>query len=102
MEHLELNFAGRPGKAYKRHQAIAGVVASGNLEALLRHRELGGECRFAVDTAAEGFAATWKAVLGDFVERHQAGNLQVDINDNAASPAVVALRLDQALEALDK
>lgn len=102
MEHLELAFAGSPGRTYKMGQAIAGVVASGNLEALLRHRELGGECRFVVDTAAEGFDKTWEAVLRDFVERHQAGNLQVDINDNAASPAVVALRLDQAIEALDK
>ena len=102
MEHLELTFAGQPGKTYRRGQSLAGVVASGNLEALLRWRELGGECRCNVDTAAEGFAKTWEAVLGDFVARHQAGNLQVDINDNAASPAVVALRLDQALEAMDK
>ena len=44
---------------------------------------------------------SWKAVISDFMECHKPANLQVSINDNAASPAVVSLRLDQGIEALN-
>jgi len=103
MEHLAYEFKARGGKAvFKNKFSIVGVVASGNLELMMEVKELGGRCLFSIDTAAAGFGTTWKAVIGDFMQRHQPANLQVSINDNAASPAVVSLRLDQAIEALTK
>jgi hypothetical protein len=36
----------------------------------------------------------------DFMARFRPANLLVEINDHAASPAVVSLRLDQAYELL--
>lgn len=103
MEHLEYEFEGAPGaKPPARGYCLAGVVSSGNLEVLLEQKELGGKCRFVIDTKAEGFGNTWQAVCRDFMARHKTRNLQFSIHDHAASPATVSLRLDQAWETLDK
>lgn len=101
MEHLEYEFAtgGTPPRA-RRPFCLVGVVASGNLEVMMEPQALGGKCVFMIDTAASGFAATWQAVLADFMDRYHPADLKVSINDNAASPAVVSLRLDQAYETL--
>jgi len=99
METLQFEFEGAadPDPA-AGCPALAGVVASGNLEVLLESRDLGGRCRFDVRTAADGFGAVWQAVLADFMQRHRLRNVLGTINDYAASPAVVSLRLDQAAE----
>lgn len=101
MEHLEYEFKERGGET-KAVQAyvLTGVVASGNLEVLMQFENLQGGCRFVIDTAANGFADSWQAVLRDFMARFRPANLLVSINDHAASPAVVSLRLDQAYESL--
>ena len=59
-------------------------------------------CAIDVHTAAQGFAPIWQAVLRDFGERHAAGGLKIEIHDVGATPAVVSLRLDQALEAWEE
>ena len=101
MEHLEYVYASADGAtAAVRPYCLVGVVASGNLEILMEVRPDGGECRFGVDTAADGYGASWQAVIADFMDRHRPAGLLVSIHDNAASPAVVSLRLDQAYEHL--
>jgi len=103
MEHLEYEFDGAPGaKPPALGYCLAGVVSSGNLEVLLEQKELGGKCRFVIDTKAEGFGNIWQAVCRDFMSRHKARNLLFSIHDHAASPSTVSLRLDQAWETLDK
>jgi len=79
--------------------ALVGVVASGNLEVLVEPAA-GTGCRIDVDTSARGFGAIWEAVLRDFHARHGLAGLAVSINDMGATPAVVALRLDQAIAAI--
>jgi malonate decarboxylase delta subunit len=98
MEALQFEF--RDGRPVSDHGApvLVGVVASGNLEILVEPAALGGGCRIDVHTAAQGFAPIWRAVLADFFERARPGDLQFSINDVGATPAVVSLRLDQALE----
>jgi malonate decarboxylase delta subunit len=73
-----------------------GVVASGNLEVLMEAAE---ESRslVRVRTSAAGFGDTWQAVLAKFFEAHDVA-LRIEINDFGASPPVVLLRLEQALE----
>lgn len=101
MEHFDFDFDA-PGGATSavRPYSLVGVVASGNLEVLMQAGPAGGACRFEVDTAADGFQASWQAVIIDFMDRHRPAGLQVSIHDHAASPAVVSLRLDQAYEML--
>ncbi len=78
---------------------LVGVVGSGNLEVLVEPAPLGGLCRVEVQTAAVGFGATWQAVLDDVFARHPLADVRISINDVGATPAVVGLRLDQALDA---
>ena len=100
METLQFEFAGgRPAAtATATAPVLVGVVASGNLEILVEPLALGGACRIEVATAADGFGDVWRAVLADFVERARPADLKLSINDVGATPAVVSLRLDQAIE----
>lgn len=101
MEHLEYEFKSTDGATKcSKSSTIVGVVASSNLEVMMEHQPLSGKCIFTIDTAASGFADSWRAVIADFMDRHLPSDLKVSINDNAASPAVVSLRLDQAYETL--
>ncbi|KQT11325.1 malonate decarboxylase acyl carrier protein [Ramlibacter sp. Leaf400] len=78
---------------------LVGVVGSGNLEVLLESRP-GATCRFHVETSARGFGAIWEAVVRDFHQRHDLAGVQVSIHDMGATPAVVSLRLAQAVAEL--
>ena len=95
MEHLSFTYeGGEPG----HHDAIVvGVVASGNLEVMIEPTQ-DASCRITVDTPARGFDDVWAAVLGDFFDRAKLGGVRISINDVGATPAVVGLRLDQAVE----
>jgi malonate decarboxylase delta subunit len=79
---------------------LVGVVSSGNLEVLIEQAPLGGACEIEVKTAANGFGATWQAVMADFHARWLLTDTRISINDMGATPAVVSLRLDQAVESM--
>ena len=98
MEHLEYRFdGGRPATAGSAAR-IVGVVASGNLEVLIEPVPGDPACSIAIATAAKGFGEIWQAVMADFFARHRLAGIRVSINDAGATPAIVALRLDQAIE----
>ena len=100
MERLHFSFDG--GNApVPAAGCIVGVVGSGNLEVLIEPILRAPACTIDVNTAAVGFGAIWEAVLRDFFERHPLTHVRISINDAGATPATVALRLDQAVEALD-
>ena len=79
---------------------LVGVVGSGNLEVLIEPAALNGACEIEVRTAANGFGATWEAVMNDFQARWKLADTRICINDMGATPAVVSLRLDQAVESM--
>jgi malonate decarboxylase delta subunit len=98
MESLHFAFGG--GRALSPFAPVlVGVVASGNLEILVEPAA-GTGCRIDIDTSARGFAPIWEAVLRDFHDRHAVAGLAVSIHDMGATPAVVSLRLDQAMSAV--
>jgi malonate decarboxylase delta subunit len=102
MESLTYDYAGggAVGSAGgARPPVVVGVVGSGNLEVMVEAGALNGGCRVEVLTAAVGFGRIWQAVMDDFFDRHKPADLRISINDVGATPAVVSLRLDQALEA---
>jgi len=101
MEHLKWEFDGgihppAPGKS----PGLVGVVASSNLEVLAQPADLGGKCRFEVATTVAHFEEAWKAVFEDFMDRQKPRDVIFSINDFAAIPPVVSIRLDQAWETL--
>lgn len=97
METLEFSFASKPSEG-ERAPAIRGVVGSGNLEVLIAPAAA-GDCRLIVHTSARGFRDIWHAVLEAFTTGNAVGRLNFVINDMGATPAVVTLRLEQALAA---
>lgn len=100
MEVLHFEFTGGSPIPSGAGPVLAGVVGSGNLEVLLEAAPDVSACRIEVTTSAVGYEKIWRAVLTDFFERHRPGGLRVSINDVGATPAVVSLRLDQAMQVL--
>jgi malonate decarboxylase delta subunit len=96
IENLKYHFDN--GTPTQGATAIVGVLGSGNLEVLVEPAALGGTCEIEVTTAARGFGAIWQAVMKDFFARHRAGDIRISVNDAGATPAIVSLRLDQAME----
>ena len=102
METLRYRYDGRTAATTTRPHALVGVVASGNLEVLVERLPLDGAMEIEIVTAARGFGSVWQAVLDDFVARHPLRDVRISINDVGATPAVVSLRLDQAVEVLQE
>ncbi|MBV6843289.1 malonate decarboxylase acyl carrier protein [Xanthomonas euvesicatoria] len=100
METLRYRFDGQRGARAGLEHALVGVVASGNLEVLVERVPLEGAMEIEILTAARGFDAIWQAVLDDFAARHPLRDVRISINDVGATPAVVSLRLEQALDVL--
>jgi len=99
-ESLDFRYPGsRPAGSFA--PVLVGVVGSGNLEVLLEPVP-GTECTVHVETSARGFGPIWDAVLRDFHLRHLLSGLRVSINDMGATPAVVSLRLEQAISELER
>lgn len=98
MDYLHFELSGQSAQLRDQPAVLTGVVGSGNLEVLIETAELEGLCQVQVSTSANGFAEIWGAVLNDFALRHDLANLRISINDGGATPAVVSLRLDQAME----
>lgn len=93
-----LNFTYRGGRPAAHDAALVGVVGSGNLEVLVEPYPQDGACTVEIITAAVGFGQIWRAVIDDFFARHSLADVRISINDVGATPAVVSLRLDQAVE----
>jgi malonate decarboxylase delta subunit len=101
MEKIEYQLDSRNAAA-RSAPVLVGVTASGNCEVLVEPGGAPRQCAIEVQTSALGFGVIWQAVLRDFSERHAAGGLKIEIHDVGATPAVVSLRLDQALEAWEE
>lgn len=95
--HLDYSFEGVPGASIPEAWFHSGVVGSGDMEVLLYRRDQGGRVNVAVCTPVHGFDQVWEQVLRRFVEQSGCGDLDLEINDNNATPFVVSLRLQQAL-----
>lgn len=98
MERLVFDLESARSPAGRRAPVVVGVVASGNLEVLVEPGSEELRCHVEVSTSAEGFGEIWEAVLRDFAARRPVAGLALAVNDAGATPAVVTLRLDQAVE----
>ena len=95
MERLSFTYPARETIARRVH---VGVVGSGDLEVLLEP-SADRDAHVDVTTSVEGFGTVWKHVLDRFFTRFE-GAAAIEINDFGATPGVVLLRLEQAVEAL--
>ncbi len=101
METLFYRFENGSRTLAQRPQVV-GVVGSGNLEVLIEAVSQNGACTVEIKTTARGFGAIWEAVICDFQQRWRLLDTRIAINDVGATPAVVSLRLDQAVESMLK
>ncbi len=90
-----LNFT-YPGETRVSHRAHVGVVGSGDLEILLEPSP-DGAAHVRVRTSVDGYAPIWRKVLDRFFSRYK-GCVSIEINDFGATPGMVMLRLQQAVE----
>lgn len=74
-----------------------GVVGSGDLEVLFENKPLNNTVEVKIVTPVGGFEKVWQLVLTRFVQETGLSDVAIKINDNNATPAVVALRLQQTL-----
>jgi malonate decarboxylase delta subunit len=97
MEQFEFNY---PAKRKVLKRSHVGVAGSGDLEVLLEPAK-DAAASVRIRTSAEGFKNSWKAVLDRFFDRYD-GAAHIEINDAGATPGVVFLRLQQAVEASER
>ena len=97
MQTLTFRF---PAAAAPRRRVHLGTVASGDLEILLTPHDAAGDrdaAEVRVRTSVDGFEAVWRQVLERFFQRSPVRGAW-ELNDFGATPAVVTLRLRQAVE----
>ncbi|SDH66914.1 malonate decarboxylase delta subunit [Alteribacillus persepolensis] len=78
------------------NRAHVGVVGSGDLEIMMEPVEE-PHTSVEVRTSIQGYEKMWRLVLERFIEENNI-SAKVKINDFGATPGVVRLRLEQALE----
>ena len=92
IEELSFSYAATLSVLRRAH---VGVVASGDLEMLLEPARQAASV--FVRTSVPGHGITWEAVFARFFDRWPFA-VSLEINDHGATPGVVWLRLEQALE----
>jgi malonate decarboxylase delta subunit len=93
METLRFDY---PAPEPVHRQAHVGVVGSGDLEILLQPSS-DEMAHVTIRTSVDGFGQTWKHVIDRFFSRYK-GAAVIEINDFGATPGMVTLRLEQAVE----
>lgn len=103
LQTLNFTFAGATSYRMTQDFSHTGVVGSGDLEVLLQPGfAQDGQVTMTVVTPVTGFDHIWEKVLSRFVTESGVGNLDIAINDNNATPFVVATRLKQAIIELEE
>lgn len=102
LQKLEFEYTAENPRDIDFEQAHFGVVGSGDMEVIMQKKSQGGKATFTVVTPVTGFNEVWRLVLSRFVNEYDVGNINFEINDNNSTPAVVSLRLRQALSQLVK
>lgn len=94
MELIELEYPGSPVAGRK---ALAGVVGSGDMEALFEP-ETGGRLAISIKTSVDGSKLRWQRLF----ERIALGRVlpqgKLRIHDFGATPGVARLRIEQVFE----
>jgi len=94
METMQFTY---PASAPIQGRALVGVVGSGDLEVLLEPGSQ-DQSRITVNTSVDGSRHMWQALFDRIFQAGPIAALNMEINDFGATPGVVRMRIDQALE----
>ncbi|MFT4021867.1 MAG: malonate decarboxylase subunit delta [Acinetobacter sp.] len=78
-------------------RTLVGCVGSGDLEILVEPNA-GNNIHIQITTSVDGSASRWENLLTRIFAVQNAPAVKIEINDFGATPGVVRLRLEQALE----
>ena len=98
MENLTYEFAASARAQALRKQVLVGVVGSGDLEVLVEPQA--DQIRIQICTSVDGMASVWETLMARLFAQGTLPAMRIDINDFGATPGVVRLRVEQALEEL--
>ncbi|SOC19085.1 malonate decarboxylase acyl carrier protein [Rhodobacter maris] len=93
---LEFELETTSGTASIPAPTHVGVTGSSDLEVILEPAPA-GKVAVRIVTPVTGFDELWKRVVKKFTDETALAGARIEINDNNATPAVVLLRLKQAL-----
>jgi len=96
---LELDLVASAAKVTLPAPSHTGVTGSSDLEIMLTPAPLAGRVTVKIVTPVTGFDPLWARVMQKFLDETGLYDAAIEINDNNATPAVVLLRLQQALAA---
>lgn len=94
MERFEFTYPAQSPLAY---HAQAGVVGSGDLEALYEPKS-DTQLRVTVTTSVDGSQTLWQRFFDRLSQLRELPAGQLDINDFGATPGVARLRIEQVFE----
>ena len=92
-----LNFA-RPARSATIRPTQVGYVGSGDLEVMIDHAE-GDETTIYVQSTTHGGERRWQQIIERLEANGPLPAMRMDIHDFSATPGVIRLRIEQALEA---
>lgn len=94
MEHITLNFSGT--KKLKQ-KALAGVVGSGDMEALFVPKNT-NQLVISIKTSVDGSTQKWKRLFERIEKSSFLPKGELTIHDFGATPGVARLRIEQVFE----
>jgi malonate decarboxylase delta subunit len=94
---MEKIFHQYPAGAPAARRALAGVVGSGDLEVLLEPN-VNGMTTISISTSVNGKGPVWDALLNRIFMTGLLPAVRIDINDCGATPGVVRMRIEQAMD----
>lgn len=98
MEILNFEF---PASTAPTRQALVGCVGSGDLEILMQPNQT-EKITIQVVTSVDGSSQRWKNLFERMFSAQTPPAVHADIHDFGATPGVVRLRFEQALEEVNR
>lgn len=99
MEKLTYQFNASTAQVIAQ-KVLVGVVGSGDLEVLIEPNAATPQITLDITTSVDGMAQVWQALMTRLFDGATLPAMQIEINDFGATPGVVRMRLEQALEEL--
>lgn len=94
MENLHFQ---RPARSTGARPTLVGYVGSGDLEVMIEPAD--GACAdIHIQTSSAGGEARWQQLIDLIASVTPLPAMRMDIHDFAATPGVIRLRIEQALE----
>ncbi len=94
MERIELSY---PATQKLTNRALAGVVGSGDLEAMFQPHDK-QELNIIIKTSVDGSQLLWTRLFDRLVLLNSLPMGTLEINDFSATPGVAKLRIEQVFE----